>query len=73
MKRKLETTGAELREVTGWDEIDFVGDDDAVVVHFGHSGSPYALWTDANGVAQTLGNLTPEELNSLGSRQQDAR
>lgn len=72
MNRKLETTGAELREVTGFDEIDFVADDDLVVVHFGHSGAPYALWTDARGAAQNLGDLTYEQLNSLGSRQQDA-
>lgn len=65
MANKISTNGKTIREVTGWTEIDFVADGDQVVVHFGHSGTPYALWTDARGAAQTLGDLTPDALNAL--------
>jgi hypothetical protein len=68
---KLTTNGATLREVTGWDEIDYVADEDEVVVHFGHAGSPYALWTDPKGAPQNLGSLTTDQLVCLGDREGD--
>jgi hypothetical protein len=71
MESTIETTGATLREITGWTTIDFVGDDDSVVVHFGHNGRPYAMWTDASGIARELGRLTASELDTLGGREQD--
>jgi hypothetical protein len=70
---KVTTNGATIREVTGWDEIGFVADDDEVVVHFGGDFSPYATWLDARGAVQTLGTLTTDQLVRLGSRQLDAK
>jgi hypothetical protein len=67
MTNKLTTNGARLRELTGWEELAFVGDDDDVVVHFGHGGAPYVLWTDPKGVVQNLGSLTTDQLVCLGS------
>jgi hypothetical protein len=69
---KVTTNGATIREVTGWDEIDFVGDDDSLVVHFGGNFSQYATWLDERGSAQTLGTLTTDQMVFLGSRQRDA-
>jgi hypothetical protein len=67
----INTDGKTIREVTGWTEINFVGDDDLVIVHFGGESKAYAMWTDRWGVAHHLGDLCTNQLVCLGSREQD--
>jgi hypothetical protein len=59
----FKTTGKKLRQVTGWDEIDFVADGEEVRVH--EVTWPYAAWLDAQGVVQPLGGLTAEQVAQL--------
>lgn len=68
MTNIIETTGKDLRDVTGWDEIGFVLDSDAVYVHTESVTGPYVLWADAHGVAQNLGTLTPRQALALDPR-----
>jgi hypothetical protein len=65
--KTIETTGAELREITGWTGIDFVLDDDRVVIQYGHHGEreAYAMWTDPTGVSRELGLLTATAHDAL--------
>lgn len=62
----FKTTGKHLRDVTGWDAIDFVPDSDTIYVHDGNQGGwAYVTWLDAGGAAQNLGSLSAAEFAQL--------
>lgn len=58
----METIGKVLRRVTGWKEIGFVADHDAVFVLDG-----IAQWTDDQGARRELGTLSTHQLADLES------
>lgn len=66
----MRITGQHLRDVTGWDAVDFVRDHDRVTVHirYGTLGlEASVLWCDARGVAQDLGDIEASQIPDLFS------